>query len=343
MTRSDFFVDSKCLVVAEIAQAHDGSLGIAHAHIDAAAEAGADAVKFQTHLAEFESTPNEPWRVAFSTQDASRFEYWQRMEFPPAQWEELRSHAKDVGLLFASSPFSVEAVELLDRIDVDFFKIASGEITNLPLVEAIANTGRPVAVSSGMSPIEEIDRVVELLPTHVPVAILQCTSKYPCPPELIGLNVIGELRDRHSLPVGLSDHSGTIYPGLAAAMLSISMLEVHLTLSRRMFGPDVPASVTTEELATLVEGIRFIERMTANPVDKDALVEDLTDLRSLFMKSPVTVRALTAGHILQREDITLRKAGTGLPSSALSDLPGRILIKDVAVNHPIDESDLEVK
>lgn len=340
MTKLDSFVDGASLVVAEIAQAHDGSLGTAHAYVDAAADAGADAVKFQTHVAAAESTAAEPWRVRFSRQDATRYDYWKRMEFTPPQWRELREHAAEVGLLFSSSPFSVEAVELLDQIEVDFYKIASGEITNLPMLDAVAKTGRPVVLSSGMSPWGEIDVAVERLHRDTPLAILQCTSEYPCPPERVGLNVIDDLRRRYNLPVGLSDHSGTIFPGLAAASMSIAVLEVHLTLSRRMFGPDVQASITTEELATLVRGIRFIERAIANPVDKDSLVENFGQLRASFMKSPVTVRAFEAGHRLGPEDITLKKPGDGLPPESLNELIGRTLARSVPADHQLSMSDL---
>jgi N,N'-diacetyllegionaminate synthase len=341
VTELDRFVDGQCLIVAEVAQAHDGSLGTAHAFIDAAADAGADAVKFQTHLAGAESTPAEPWRVRFSSQDATRYDYWKRMEFSTDHWRELREHAAKAGLLFSSSPFSTDAVGLLDAIDVDFFKAASGEITNLPMLDAIAETGRPVVLSTGMSPWEEIDAAVDRLRDRVPLAVVQCTSQYPCPPERVGLNVIEELRQRYHLPVGLSDHSGTIYPGLAAATAPIAVLEVHLTLSRRMFGPDVPASVTTEELAMLVEGVRFIERAVANPVQKDSLVDGFAQLRNSFMRSPVTVRPLGAGHCLTEADITLKKPGTGLPPDSLPQLVGRRLARALPADHQLSPDDLE--
>ncbi|MFW6041741.1 MAG: N-acetylneuraminate synthase family protein, partial [Guyparkeria sp.] len=340
MDQLDHFADGSCLVVAEVAQAHDGSLGTAHAFIDAAADAGADAVKFQTHLAEAESTPAEPWRVQFSSQDATRYDYWKRMEFSTDHWRELREHAAKVGLLFSSSPFSIPAVALLDEIDVDFFKVASGEITNLTMLDAIAETGRPVVLSTGMSPWEEIDTAVDRLRDRVALAVLQCTSEYPCPPERVGLNVIEQLRDRYHVPVGLSDHSGTIFPGLAAVTARLAVLEVHLTLSRRMFGPDVPASVTTEELTTLVDGVRFIERAVANPVQKDHLVDGFTQLRSSFMRSPVTARPLDAGHRLTEVDITLKKPGTGLPPDSLPQLLGRSVVRALPADHQLSMDDL---
>lgn len=340
MNGRDYFVDGRCLVVAEVAQAHDGSVGMAHAFIDAAAAAGADAVKFQTHLAESESTPAEPWRVRFSSQDESRYAYWKRMEFTPEQWHDLRDHATKAGVLFSSSPFSTDAVRLLDEIGTDFYKVASGEITNGPMLEAIASTGRPAVLSTGMSPWSEIDGAVECLRRGGPLAVLQCTSEYPCPPERVGLNVIDELRRRYELPVGLSDHSGTIFPGLAAATRSIALLEVHLTLSRHMFGPDVPASVTPSELATLTEGVRFIERAQANPVSKDRLVDGFSQLRISFMKSPVATRPLEVGHRLEADDIALKKPGNGLPAEALPQLVGRVLARPVPADHQLSMSDL---
>jgi N-acetylneuraminate synthase len=191
-----------------------------------------------------------------------------------------------------------------------------------------------------MSPWPEIDAAVEILRHDSPLAVLQCTSEYPCPPEKVGLNVIGELRARYGLPVGLSDHSGTIFPGLAAAVGAIAVLEVHLTLSRRMFGPDVPASIIPDEMTTLVQGIRFIEDAISNPIDKNLVAEDMTHLRSLFMKSPVTVRQLDAGHRLTESDITLKKPGNGLSPDSIPDLVGRTLAHSVPADHQLSMSDL---
>ena len=142
-----------CTVIAEIAQAHDGSLGAAHAYIDYAARAGAHAVKFQTHIADAESTPSEPWRTRFSRQDETRLDYWRRMEFTAEQWAGLKRHADDRELLFLSSPFSMEAVALLNEVGVAGWKVASGEITNFRMLDAMASTGQPVILSTGMSPL----------------------------------------------------------------------------------------------------------------------------------------------------------------------------------------------
>ena len=268
-------VGARCLIIGEVAQAHDGSLGMAHAYIEAIANAGADAVKFQTHIATAESTPLEPWRVKFSPQDATRFDYWRRMEFTEEQWCGLKLHAEQRGLKFLSSPFSVEAVELLTRVGVAAWKIASGEVSNVQMLDHILSTHLPVIVSTGMSSLDEIDATVARLRAKgVPLTLLQCTSLYPCPPEKIGLNLISFFAERYGCDVGLSDHSGTIYPGLAAATLGAKVLEVHVTFSRQMFGPDVAASLTTTELRQLVDGVRFIENMVTHPLKKDDLLPE---------------------------------------------------------------------
>ncbi len=329
-------------MIAEVAQAHDGSLGTAHAYIDAVAKTGADAIKFQTHIADAESTPGEPWRIKFSPQDETRFDYWKRMEFTEPQWHGLKQHADEAGLLFLSSPFSDEAIDLLSRVGVAAWKIASGEVSNLPMLEKMAATGLPCILSTGMNPLAEVDTAVNTSRAQgSSVCVLQCTTAYPCPAEKIGLNVMQQLRERYDCPVGLSDHSGTIYPGLAAATLGANVLEVHVTFSRETFGPDVPASVTTGELAQLVEGVRFIEKMMSHPVDKEAMADDLAPLRSLFGKSIVAREELKAGTLLQREHLALKKPGSGIPASRLHEIVSRRIKHTVAANSLLREEDLD--
>ena len=329
---NDHRVQPSCFIIAEVAQAHDGSLGMAHAYVDAAANAGADAVKFQTHIAAAESTPAEPWRVRFSPQDATRYDYWRRMEFTEEQWAGLRHHAGERNLVFMSSPFSVAAAELLRRIGIQAWKIASGEANNPLLLASIAGSHLPVYISTGMSTLSEVENSVSALrQRQLEFTLLQCSSIYPCPPEKIGLNVIQEYKHRFGCPVGLSDHSGTIFTGLAAATLGVDALEVHITLSRESFGPDVACSVTTQEFRQLVDGIRYIERIRANPVNKDALANELEQTRRIFHKSIVTTCELRPGEPIRPGDLTLKKPGTGLPAARLPQLIGR------SVRHVVPE------
>ena len=333
----------RCLVIGEVALSHDGSLGLAHRFVDAIADAGADAVKFQTHIAAAESTPAEPFRVKFSQQDASRYDYWRRMEFTEDEWRGLAEHCAQRQVLFISSPFSIEAVELLERVGGQpFWKIASGEVSNTQLLDRVLATGAPVVLSSGLSPLAETDAAVARVKARRrQVGVMQCTTAYPCPPERVGLNLVPVYRERYGCWVGLSDHSATIYPGLAGAALGLDLLEVHVALSREMFGPDVVASVTTAELRQLVDGVRFIERMRANPVDKDASARDAEPLRRLFTRSIVARRAMPAGAVLAAADLAIKKPGTGLPPERLADVVGRKLARAVAADQLLAADDVE--
>jgi len=332
---------ARCAVIAEVAQGHDGSLGLAHSFVDLAAQAGVDAVKFQTHIAAAESTPDEPWRVKFSYEDATRYDYWQRMEFSEAQWQGLREHCDENGLGFISSAFSVEAVELLRRVGVAAWKVSSGESLSFELLRHLCQDGLPILISTGMSTHAEIeDTVRQCRELGTEPVLLQCTSMYPTPPERLGLNVLDELRDRHGCPVGLSDHSGTIYPGLAAVALGAVVLEVHLTFSRHMFGPDSPVSLEGDELRSLVEGVRFLERARSAPVDKDEVAAELADMRNLFGKSLVSTTALPAGTVLTDEHLTAKKPAVGIPASERASVVGRTLRQAVPVGHVLGFDDL---
>ena len=342
MTAAAGLQKDRCLIIAEVGLSHDGSLGLAHAFIDEIARGGADAVKFQTHIAEAESTPAEPFRVKFSRQDTTRYEYWKRIAFTETQWKGLADHARDKGLVFLSSPFSIEAVELLARIGMSIWKVGSGEVSTLPMLDTMIATGKPIILSSGMSDLAELDKAVERVRrAGRPLAVLQCTTAYPCPPERIGLNMIPFFRERYGCFVGLSDHSGTIYPGIAAATLGADVLEVHVTMSRAMFGPDVPASVTMEELRQLVDGIRFVEKMRAHPVDKDAIAREMAPLRAIFNKSLVARERLAAGTVLTANHLALKKPGTGIPAEQLPEMIGRRLRRTLEIDEQLRADDVD--
>ena len=328
-------------MIAEVAQAHDGSLGCAHAYIDAAAEAGADAVKFQTHIASAESTLDEPWRVKFSRQDETRYDYWKRMEFSSAQWKELFLHCEDRNVEFISSPFSLEAVELLDDIGMRIWKIASGEIYNPMLIDAVLDTKKPVVYSTGMSNIEDlVPLITKTQDLGRDFAILQCTTAYPCPPKLWGLNIIDEIRDKFKCPTGFSDHSGNIFAGLAAATLGAEILELHITFSHQAFGPDVPASVTPDQLAQLVEGIRQInDAQRANP-SKQTIADSTANLRNIFGRSLALREELPAGTEVELHHLVLKKPAGGFTYEEIGKVVGRSLKENKGVDRILREEDL---
>ena len=322
---------SETIVIAEVAQAHDGSLESAHEYIDLIANAGANAVKFQTHIAHAESTIREPWRVKMSTPDKTRFDYWQRMEFSESEWIELRDHCINRGLSFMSSPFSIEALNLLDRLGVEVWKLASGEVSNTPLVEAMIKTKKPIILSTGLSTWSELDEVVKwILESDIDLTVLQCTSEYPCPPELTGLNLITEYKKKWGCRVGISDHSGTIFPSLAAKTLGASVIEVHITSSRDSKGVDSPSSITPDELKVLVAGVKFLNIALANSADKAQLSAPAEEMRRIFGRSIVANSDLEIGHLIKKTDLVYKKPGGGLTWKEIGTLIDRRIMKSVS-------------
>ncbi len=330
-------------IIAEIGQAHEGSLGIAHSYIDALAETGVDAVKFQVHIAEAESSEFEPFRIKFSTQDKTRFDYWNRMEFSLEQWQELKAHCQEAGLEFMASPFSNAAVDLLETLEVKRYKIGSGEVNNFLLLEKIARTGKPIILSSGMSSFDELDRTVDfLLKKNVEYSILQCTTAYPTRPENYGLNIIGELKKRYNVPIGYSDHSAKIETCIAAAALGAEILEFHAIFSRKMFGPDASSSLEMEEIKQLVSAVKNIYLAQQFPVNKKDN-SNFNDLKNIFEKSLAVNKDLQAGHVLTFDDLESKKPkGYGITASKFSEVIGRKLGRKLAQWDFLKEEDLKL-
>ena len=338
MSLVESLAKSETIIIAEVAQAHDGSLKTAHEYIDLVADAGASAVKFQTHIAHAESTIREPWRVKMPTPDKTRFDYWQRMEFKESEWVELRDHCISRGLSFMSSPFSIEALDLLDRLGVEVWKLASGEVSNTPLVNAMIKTKKPIILSTGLSTIAELDEVVNLiLGSDIDLTILQCTSEYPCPPELTGLNLIIEFKKKWGCRVGISDHSGTIFPSLAAKTLGASVIEVHITSSRDSKGVDSPSSITPAELRMLVNGVEFLDAAIKNPADKTRLSVSAEEMRRIFGRSVVANSDLEVGHRIQVSDLVYKKPGGGLLWKDIGKLINRRVVRPVLRDDLITE------
>ena len=334
--------NNSCYIIAEVAQAHDGSLGLAHAYIDAIADAGADAVKFQMHIAKAESTLDEPWRVKFSSQDKSRYDYWKRMEFSAEQWLELAEHSRSLGLDFWSSPFSIEAAIILEKIGIKQWKIGSGEIYNPILLDYLLDTQLPILFSSGMSSVADLDNVIDqAVKKSTPFGIFQCSSSYPAPPELWGLEVLSSFRKRYNCPVGLSDHSGNIYAGLAATTLGADFIEVHVTFDKKMFGPDVTSSITISELEQLVLGSKSIRLALNNKDDKDTLVSSTSNLKKTFGRSLALVSKLPSGTKLSKRDLTLKKPGSGILYDDINKVIGRSLKTHKGIDKLLTWDDLE--
>jgi N,N'-diacetyllegionaminate synthase len=325
------------LVIAEVGSVHDGSYGNARCLIDLGAEVGADVVKFQTHIAAAETLRNAPMPPFFKGEP--RFEYFERTGFSKEQWDGLKRQCESQDVEFMSSPFSEEAVDLLEEIGVSRYKIPSGEVTNLPLLDLVAGTGKPVLLSSGMSSWAELDAAVEtILRRHSHLTVMQCSSEYPCSYERVGLNVMLEMRARYELPVGLSDHTMTNYAAFAAVSLGASVVEKHLTFSRAMYGSDARHSLLPEEFADLVQGIRAIDVMRSTEIDKDE-IDRYQVMKETFQKSVVAVHDIEEGETLTREHLGIRKPGTGIPPSRLGELIGRKAARPISQNTLLSTAD----
>jgi N,N'-diacetyllegionaminate synthase len=324
------------LIVAEIGNNHDGSIGQAIALIEAAAEAGADAVKFQTHIADAEMLPSTPTPPHF---DEPRIEFTRRMELSLEDHARLKAHAEERGLLFFSSPFSIAAVEMLEKLDVPLYKIASGEVTNPPLLRAVAETRRPVLVSTGMSGLDEVEDAVEIFRSAgAELALLQCTSTYPCPAEKVNLRAMKTLAEHFNCPVGLSDHTPDIYTAIAAVALGAVCVEKHFTLSRRLYGPDHHASLEPPDLARLVDGIRQVEAAMGDGEKARDPAHDST--RVTFEKSVVTATRIGEGDLIEASMLTTKRPGNGIPAARVEQIVGRRARTSLEANRLVSEADL---
>lgn len=328
-------------LIAEIGQAHEGSLGILHSYIDAVAATGVQAIKFQLHIAEAESSAFEPFRVKFSYEDSTRYDYWKRMEFSKEQWKEIKKHCDEVGLDFICSPFSNLAVDWLEEIGVKYYKIGSGEVNNLLVLEKIAKTKKPVIISSGMSSFSELDKTVSFLKErNVDFSILQCTTSYPTQPEQFGFNVIKELKERYQVKVGFSDHSAKIATNIAAVALGAEILEFHVVFDRKMFGPDAKSSLTINEVSQLVEEVTATYKAINNPIDKNNN-EQFLELKAIFEKSLAINKNLPKGHVITFEDLEAKKPkGYGIDALKFQDVIGMKLEKEMKQWDFINENDL---
>ena len=331
--------DSHVFVIAEVGSTHDGSFGNAKAAAAAVMETAADAAKFQTHIPEAETIRSAPAPTYFA--EESRYDYFQRTGFSKDQWIDLKAFCEARGLAFLSSAFSMEAVALLEEIGMKMWKIPSGEVTNLPYLDLIAQTEKPIILSSGMSTQKELDEAVNtVLKRHDKLTVLQCTTEYPCVPEHVGLNVMVEFKERYGLPVGLSDHTASNTAALVAVALGASVIEKHFALSHRLYGSDAMHSTEPEQFTELVQGIRETEVMLTAKVDKND-VSQLAAMKLVFEKSVVSLMDIPAGMLIEERMIGVKKPGTGIPARTYFELVGRRAKRNIAADSVLVNADID--
>lgn len=331
--------DHPPLVIAEVGINHEGEIERALRLVDAAAAAGAEVVKFQCHITEKEMVPTD-----MTPGEISRERLWdiiKRCELNEEEERRVQAHCRDKGVLYLSTPFSREAADRLEAMDVPAFKIGSGECNNLPLLEHIAAKGRPIILSTGMNDLASVERSVAVLRrAGVPFALTHCTSMYPTPYDKVRLGAIDELRRAFpDAPIGLSDHSLGIWTCLGAVSLGACILEKHFTISRDWPGPDTGISIEPRELKDLIDGSRAI--WMARGGGKTILPEERPVIEFAYA-TVVTTAAIRAGERFDRTNTWVKRPGTGpIPATRLDDVLGRRAVRDLQTDQHVGIGDVE--
>jgi N,N'-diacetyllegionaminate synthase len=287
--------------------------------IDAAIDCGVDAVKFQTHVVEDEQRALPITSPHFNK---TRYEWLQRNSFPKEWWASLFRYAEQKGIIAYSTPMSVAAAEILDSLGIPLFKIGSGDVTDLVLLEAVAKTGKPVILSSGMSTMEELRTAVALIRNYNQQLILMhCVSEYPCPPEHLNLNVIKTLQEEFTLPVGLSDHVLENETAFAAVALGAVAIEKHFTFDRGAYGPDHKVGLLPDEVKALVRGVRIVEKALGTGVK--TLLPKEEEFRRVFHKSVVARALIPEGAVITRAMLAVKRPGGGIEPKEIDSVAGK--------------------
>ncbi len=335
-----FLPDTRVFVIAEAGVNHNGDLDLARQLVDAAAAAGADAVKFQSFRAETlasRSAPKANYQIAATGGDESQFEMLKRLELSNEAHRDLRAYCAARSILFLSTPFDEERADFLESLGMPAFKIPSGEITNLPFLAHIAAKRKPILLSTGMSDLTEVGAAVETIRSAGggELALLHCLTNYPADPAEANLRAMRTMAEAFTLPVGYSDHTPGIEVALAAVALGARIIEKHFTTSRVLPGPDHAASLEPPELAIMVRGIRTVESALGNGIKRPAPSEE--PVRRVVRKSVVAVKDIPAGAIIGANDIAALRPGTGLAPSHRPKVIGCRARTAIAAGTPITQ------
>jgi len=329
-------------LIAEVAQAHEGSLGLAKSFIDSCVKSGMSDVKFQMHFPEHESTQRDRFRLDIFPQDKTRYDYWHRTSFSKDHWRFLKDYADCQNINLVISPFSLYACELCKELGIRSIKIGSGEFFNREIIAASQEFCRELILSTGMATMQEIEEVVSSIKIdRDSLAVLQCTSMYPTPLEQTSLETIELIRDFLGVQTGLSDHSGKISTVLfAVAAHKASIVEFHVTYSREMFGPDSSSSLTFDEATRLRELLEDFETLS-NSARKDDISNSLSDIKGLFTRSLVASRDLRPGEVLKDNDLAYKKPSGGLTLKAKDLLVGKTIKHSISADALLSLDDVE--
>lgn len=326
----------KVFIIAEAGVNHNGDIALAKRLIDEGAKAGVDAVKFQTFKAETlvsKSAKKAEYQKNTTNVEESQFEMLKKLELDYGVHEELMSYAQNKGVMFLSSAFDLESIDLLRELGISLFKVPSGEITNLPYLRKIAQTGKQIVLSTGMSTLADIEKALEVLRENgaQDITVLHCNTEYPTPMKDVNLSAMNSIQNAFKLPVGYSDHTIGIEIPIAAVALGAEMIEKHFTLDKTMEGPDHKASLEPEELKAMVDAIRNIEVALGHGVKQ--LSESEKKNMTIARKSLVAKNNISIGEVFSEDNLTIKRPGTGLSPMEWDNVIGTISRK----NYEVDE------
>ncbi|MBR3534014.1 MAG: N-acetylneuraminate synthase [Clostridiales bacterium] len=317
-------------IIAEAGVNHNGSFELACQLVDAAKKAGVDCIKFQTFKSKnlvSHSAQKADYQKT-TTGDGSQVDMLKKLELSYDEFIALKEYCDKVGITFLSTPFDFESIEFLNSIDMPFWKIPSGEVTNMPYLIALAKTGKPAVMSTGMCEMDEIEAAIKVLRENgtTDIKLLHCNTEYPTPFEDVNLKAMQTIRDAFDLEVGYSDHTKGIEVPVAAVALGATVIEKHFTLDRNMEGPDHKASLEPDELTAMVSSIRHIEQALGNG-DKTPSPSEKKNI-AIARKSIVAKRAIKAGEELTEENITVKRPGNGISPMRWFEVIGSKAVRD---------------
>lgn len=318
------------LIIAEAGVNHNGDLNLAKKLIEQAAKAGADVVKFQTFKAEdcvSIKAKKAKYQLENTAKDESQLEMIKKLELSREAHFELMKHCKKHNIAFLSTPFDLESVAFLQSLNLSYFKIPSGEITNFPYLKAVAKCKKKVLLSTGMANLAEIEAALEILRKNGTrdITLLHCTTEYPAPFEEVNLNAIKTLKEAFKLKVGYSDHTKGIVAALGAVALGAVVIEKHFTLDKTMEGPDHKASLEPSELKELCEGIRTLEKALGNGIKKASKSEAKNII--IARKSLVAKREIQKGEKFSEQNLTTKRPGSGISAMRYEEYLGKRALK----------------
>ncbi|MEW6719254.1 MAG: N-acetylneuraminate synthase [Thermodesulfobacteriota bacterium] len=333
---------NRCFVIAEAGVNHNGDMDLAMRLVDAAAEAGADAVKFQTFRAGKLVTkwaPKAAYQEENTGEGGTQFDMLRKLELPPERFREIAERCAGRGILFLSTPFDEDSADLLESIGVPAYKVSSGDLTDIPFLRHLASKGLPILLSTGMGTLDEVREAMAALSAAPGVALLHCVSSYPADPAHVNLRAMDTMRRAFGVPVGYSDHTEGLAVALAAVALGAAVLEKHFTLDRGLPGPDHKASLEPAELARLVRELRAVEQAMGHGRKEPAPSE--IETARVARKSLVAACDIPEGTVIEAGHLASRRPGTGIPPGMRDGLIGRKTKVSVAAGAPIEWEMLE--